>query len=35
MNISEFENLFNLTGRHALITGATQGIGRSLSLIHI
>jgi NAD(P)-dependent dehydrogenase (short-subunit alcohol dehydrogenase family) len=31
MNTSSFENLFNLNGRHALITGATQGIGRSIA----
>ena len=31
MNISTFENLLNLQGRHALITGATQGIGRSIA----
>ncbi len=31
MNMSTFENLLNLQGRHALITGATQGIGRSIA----
>ena len=31
MNTPAFENLLNLQGRHALITGATQGIGRSIA----
>ena len=29
--MTEFENLFKLKGRRALITGATQGIGRSIA----
>ena len=29
--MTTFENLLNLQGRHALITGATQGIGRSIA----